>query len=677
MDHGGCALLVSVRKNRIVDIKGDPRGVLNRGYICPKGRASAMKLNHPDRLRQPLKRRGPRGGGKWEPTSWGQALSTIADHLIRIRKENGARSVAFCQGMPKGLEHFVLIRLANTFGSPNVVTVQDVCHAPREIGGYHTCGFYPVADYDHPGELAVLWGSNITATNEEGQICRQLFDAMKKGTEIIVVDPLKTELADRAKIWLQLKPGTDAALALGFLHVVIEESLFDARFVQRWTHGFESLAAHVKHYPPETVSAITRVPPEKIREAARAYASAQPAALGWGNAIEQNRCAFDTVRALVCLMAVCGNLDVPGGNIQAREPGLLSPGKFVRADLLPDKKNTMLHAHRGTVRGLMTVPPAYFKEAILEEDPYPIRAAYIQCTNPVITHAGSPQTVAALNKLDFLAVADIVMTPTAALADVVLPAATQFEFDDIGHYGLGHGIVLARPKLVDPPPDCWPDLKILNELGKIVTEENLWFDDHRQLLELLLSPTGLTYDAFARKGYLKKPPEYRKYRSSGFRTPSGKVELALSRAETLNTAPLPVYIDSREEDAGYPLTLTALKSPDYLHSSYRWLENLRARSPKPVVWLNPITAKTYGIRDGCTVEIETRNGSIRQSAKLTNRVAEDVIFAAHGWWFPEDRSSPQYDWRSANYNMLTDTENLGKPFGTPNLKGIACRIRHI
>jgi anaerobic selenocysteine-containing dehydrogenase len=183
MDHGGCALLVGVKDNRIVKVKGDPDGFLNKGYVCPKGLASPDKLAHPDRLKHPMKRAGKRGEGKWERISWDEAIQTISKNLNKIKEEYSAKSVAFCQGMPKGMEHFVLIRLANIFGSPNVVTTQDVCHAPREVSGIHTCGFYPVADFHHQSKLVVLWGSNITSTNEEGEICSLLLDQVKDGTE--------------------------------------------------------------------------------------------------------------------------------------------------------------------------------------------------------------------------------------------------------------------------------------------------------------------------------------------------------------------------------------------------------------------------------------------------------------------------------------------------------------
>ena len=350
--------------------------------------------------------------------------------------------------MPKGMEHFVLIRLANLFGSPNVVAVQDVCHAPREVTGMHTCGFYPVTDFHHKSETVLVWGSNATHTHEEGEICSLLLEQLKQGTQLIVIDPRKTDLAKKAQFWLQPRPATDHFLALAFLNVIIEENLFDRTFVETWTHGFDDLARHVTAYAPEKMADITWVEADLIRKAARLYAESSPAAIHWGNALEQNNNTFHALRAITCIMALCGNLDIPGGNIQANEPKMMPLGKYVRADLLPNKRKEMIHAAHGTIPRLMTVPPAFFRKAVLEADPYPVKGAYVQCANPVMAYADSNRTVEALSRLDFLAVSDLFMTPTAALADIVLPAATHFEFDDIGHYGLGHGYILARPKVV-------------------------------------------------------------------------------------------------------------------------------------------------------------------------------------------------------------------------------------
>ena len=676
MDHGGCALLIGIKDNRIVQVKGDPGGYLNRGYTCYKGRVSADRLAHPDRLRWPLKRAGKRGEGKWQRVSWEEALAETASNLLGIKEKYGARAVGFGVGMPKGLEHFVLIRLANIFGSPNVIASQDVCHAPREITGIHTCGFYPVADLHNPTKLILSWASNVLSTSEEGQIASLTLEQLKHGVRLIVVDPRKTELAKRADLWLQLRPGTAQALALGFLHVIIEEALYDKEFVEKYTYGFEDLARHVKAYAPEAVSEITWVPADRIREAARMYAAAKPAALQWGNAIEHDINVFDATRSLVCLMAVCGYLEVPGGNINAHDPNIMNLGEFVRADLLPDKRKEMIGTHHGIIPRLMTVAPAYFRKAVIEGMPYPVRGYYGMCTNPLVAWADSSATYEAFMNLDFVAVAEIFMTPTASLADIVFPVAHQYEMNDIGHYGIGHGMIVARPKVVEPPVECWPDIKIMNELGKRVSPADYWHEDFEEFLDDVLRPAGLSYGEFVAKGYLKGPDQFKLYEEKGFRTPTGKVELKLSTSEKFKLKPLPEFTALPEaDDPEYPLILISAKSRYYLLSSYRWVERLREKRPHPLVEIHPETAAAYGISDGDRVVVETKYGEITQTARVTDIVHPRVLSAALGWWFPEGDAAEQFEWRKSNFNMLTSMGKLGKEFGTPNLKNLPCRIR--
>jgi len=676
MDHGGCALLVGVKDNRIVQVKGDPEGYLNKGYTCFKGRVSPDRLTHPDRLKHPLKRVGKRGEGKWQRITWEEALAETSENLNRIKETFGARAVGFGVGMPKGLEHFVLIRLANLFGSPNVIASQDVCHAPREITGVHTCGFYPVADLHHPTELILLWASNVSSTNEEGQIASLFHEQLKRGAKLVVVDPRKTDLAERADLWLQLRPGTAQALALGFINVIIRESLYDKAFVEKYAHGFEDLARSVETYTPEKVAEITWVPADLIRKAARMYAKARPAALQWGNPIEHDIHAFDATRSLVCLMAICGNLDVAGGNVNARDPKIMGLAEFVRADLIPEKRNEMISAHHKVIPRFMTVPPAHFRKAVLESDPYPVRGYYGMCTNPLVAWADSRTTYHAFMNLDFVAVAEIFMTPTASVADIVFPVAHQFEMNDIGHYGIGHGMILARPKIVEPPGECWPDIKIMNELGKRISPPQYWHEDHETFLEDLLKPAGLTYREFVAKGYLKGPDRFKMYEKEGFRTPTGKVELKLSTAEKFGLKPLPEFSALPEEDdADYPLVLISAKSRYYLMSSYRWVDKLRERRPRPTVEIHPDAATRYGIADGEEVVIETKYGEITQTARVTDIVHPRVISASLGWWFPEGDPKEQFEWRKSNFNMLTSVRKLGNEFGTPNLKNLPCRIR--
>ncbi len=674
MDHGGCGLIVTVENGRVKKIKGDPQGWLNQGYACPKGLNAHHRLYHPDRLTHPLRRKGPRGSGSWERVSWDEALAEMAERMDAIRQKDGARAMAFGVGMPKGLDHFAMIRLANTFGSPNLVAIQDVCHAPREITGVHTCGFYPVVDYKQPTELVVLWASNPMATNEEGGINSQLLARLRAGSELMVIDPHRGELAGRAKLHLQLRPGSDAALALGMLNVIIGEELYDAEFVASYTHGFDELAAHVAQYTPEAMAPITWLEPNQIRAAARLYASAKSAALGWGNPIEHTNRAFHATRALVCLMALTGNLDAPGGNLHPLDPKIAKLGAFVRADLVPNKRKEMLSAAHGVIPRFMTVPSSFFRQAVLDGEPYPVKGLFCFDTNPLLIWADSRLAKRALEELKFFACAELYMTPSAALADLVLPAAASLEFDDIGHYGIGHGFILARSQVVDPPPECRPPSQICCDLGRRLAGEELWPGDYRELNQMVLEPSGLSWDEFVAKGHLQGPEKFHKYKEKGFRTPTGKVEFRLSTAEKFGLPPLPMWEGFAEEvSQEFPLVLTGRKNLAALHSSYRWVDELKAHNPAPTVELHPDDAAGLGLAEGDQARIFTRAGSIVQTVRLSQRLRPGVVYAEHGWWFPDD-PDPLGGWDRSNFNLLTSVDKLGKEFGTPNLAAIPCRV---
>jgi anaerobic selenocysteine-containing dehydrogenase len=623
-----------------------------------------------------LRRLGGRGEGRWEALSWEEALSWAAERLNQIKSTHGARAVAFCQGAPRGLEFPLLARLANTFGSPNLVGISNTCHIPRALSARVTMGFFPVVDYDNPAECYLLWGSNIPDTNSEGVLKPLLMRRVEEGRHLIVVDPRRTELAEKAHLWLQIRPGADAALALGLLHVVISEALYDADFVTNWTVGFDDLAQAVAAYTPEKVAELAWVDAGSIREAARLFARSRPAALEFGNAVEQTIHTFDICRGICCLMAITGNLDVPGGVVQVEPPPVTPVPQLARLDLLPRREEEMISSGEALVPGFPVVPPPFLVRAVLEGRPYAVRGAYIQASNPVMAWASSQDTIRALRNLDFLCVSEIFMTPTAALADLVLPAATHFEFDDIGHhYGLPHGYVLARPKIVDPPPLCWPDRQILNELAKQLGLREYWWDDSREILDAVLAPAGITYEHFVELRILQGPQAFRKYLAGGFPTPSGKVELRSEAAAARGLSPVPIFAGFPEpDDASFPLLLSSAKNPHYFHSAYRQLAGLRKRAPAPVLVINPETARELQLEEGQSVLVETRHGRITLAATLSDEVHPRVVYAEHGWYFPERPQHELLDCLRSNLNALTSAGRLGQAFGTPNLRALPCRI---
>mgnify|MGYP000190005339 CR=1 FL=1 len=679
MDHGGCGLLVHMEEGRIKKIEGDPDCPLNRGTICAKGIAQIERLNHPDRLTYPMKRTGQRGEGKWTRISWDDALGTISKKIDETIQRFGPEAISFAQGTPKGLELFFLIRLANLLHIPNISTPGHICHMPRETASMITCGFFPVPDYDHPPSCVLVWGSNLFQTNEEGVIGSQLRRALDRGAKLIVIDPRRTSIAARADLWIQPRPGTDLFLALGMLKVIIDEELYDQPFVDHWTKGFPELRDHLRPFSLEKVSEITWVQKAKILEAARLYARTRPGSIQWGNAIEHNINSFQCARALLILMAITGNLDHPGGNVNRVAPPIMRPGELVQIKQFPEKKEKILSPEFRLSTMMGFVPSQLIIKAILTGHPHPIRMMYIQGGNPLLSYSNSKETFEALKQLDFLAVSEIFLTPTAQMADVVLPAATHFEFDDIGHYGLPHGFILARPKIVEPPGECWSDLKILNELGKRVGLGRYFWDEVEDCLDEILKPAGMTYDDFKTIGLLKGKWEYRSYEKKGFGTPSRKVEFYSEQLKEWGYEPLPTPLgqpsDLEEALKEYPLLFTSAKDPYFFHSAYRNISSLRRLSPEPILMIHPLTASRFGIEEGDWVEVHTEKGSIRQKAKLDHEIDSRVVILSYGWWFPERKDLELNGWKESNINILTDNNPPYEPgIGSTPLRAVPCRI---
>jgi len=271
-------------------------------------------------------------------------------------------------------------------------------------------------------------------------------------------------------------------------------------------------------------------------------------------------------------------------------------------------------------------------------------------------------------------VADFFMTPSAELADVVLPAATFLEFDEIGYYGARNGMVVARPQVVPPIGESWSDIKIINELGKkLGFAPHLW-PDVNQALDFILAPSGLDYEAFKEKRVLEAERRFHKFLEKGFRTPSGKVELYSKQLQKMGCRPLPHENDIPSSD-DYPLVLTSAKSGYDHHSGYRQIEGLRRLHPEPIVNVHPQTASALSLKEGDWAYIETAKGRIRQKVKLNADLDPIVVFADFGWWFPEKDRSSLYDWRESNFNMLTDVNSPAEPaVGSTCLRGISCRL---
>jgi len=660
--------------------------------MCAKGLASVQEACNPGRLKYPLQRRGERGEGEWTRISWEEALAIIAGKMKEARAESGAGSIAICQGTGRGYNRYTF-RLARSIGTPNVGLPAHFCYGPKlavfdmMVGGRLYCdyhgwgGAYP--------KTHISWGKQLEISNADGEMAVWFLDSLHKAEHLILVDPRATRLSGRADLWLQIRPGTDAALALGMLHVVINEGLYDKEFVESWTHGFNALRERVQEYTPDKVSEITWIAEEKIVQAARIFADRKPGCIQMGQSLEAGNNSIQTLRAIVSLMAVTGNIEQPGSMVNWVTPDTGPMEDF--ATEVPAPEGLPIGADRFKLLALppfaMCHMPTVFRQ--LSEGSGSVRCMHIQGSNPLVAYENTMAVKEGLLNLDFISVADLYMTPTAAYADVVLPAAHWLETDDI--YDMHPRFMIgAINRVVAPAGEAWPDNKIFNELGKRVAPD-YWFGDVTEMLDYQLRKAGMTWSEFSARGCLSMEGEdqpYHKYmtdywkREGGFGTTTGKIELYSVSMEELDYDPLPYYKEpyespySRPDLAGeYPLILsTGSRIPFYFHSQYRQNPLLRELQPHPLVQIHPETAEKYGIGDGDWVWIETARGRIRQVAELFAGINPGVVSAEASWWYPEDPPPDYGIWRS-NANCLTDN---GPPYdpaiGSTTLRALLCRI---
>ena len=672
-----CSLKATVEDGKLLQIAADKESGLE-STLCAKGLSLPEILNHRDRLKYPQKRQGARGEGRWLRISWDEALNTITEKLQELKGKFGPESIAFGLGDPKGLELAFIQRFASVIGTPNVATPGHLCHIPEELASTFTSGSTCIADEEYLPSLIVVWGCNPLDTRS-GMGPRKLNSALENGAKLVVIDPRKIEMVSKAHLWIKPRPGSDGALAMGITKVIIEERLYDEDFVTRWILGFDQLQVHVKSYHLQDVAKVTWVPAEQIEEAARLYAKSKPATIQWGNALEHTINSFQTCRAISILRAITGNLAIPGGEIFITPGPFTRPGRFMLLRQFPrEAERTIGSEFKLAVRSAF-IPRQSLVKAILEEKPYPVKAGLFFGTNPLLTYPNAAETYQALMKLDFVVVADLLMTPSAAIADIVLPAATNCEYDEIAPYPAMYGAILAYPKLADPPGECWSDMKMINELAKKLGLKEYFWDDEREALDLILQPSGLSFQEFKQKRLLKGEKEYRQYEKSNFRTPSGKVEIYSKQLEDLGYSPLPFYQElsrfrSTEPEGEYPLLLTSAKERHFVHSAYRNIASLRRMKTEPVVELNPEIAHKAGLKEGDWVYIETRRGKIKQKLQLSSELDPRVVIASYGWWFPEEPSN-LYGWNRSNLNILTESEPPYEPtLGSVELRGIPCRI---
>lgn len=687
-------MLVCLDNNgKIQRIEGDVLHPVNEGARCQRNYAWKEFIDHPQRVNYPLRRKSERSQDpKWERVSWSQALDEIAVRLGEIREKYGAEALASVGGTNR-TDDWARRRFFNLYGSPNVSHIAPICGLNSFV--VETAIYGWMAESDLLGSKAiVVWGHNpgVSYLPE----ARRILDARENGAKLVVVDPRFTETASKADIWLQLRPGSDAALALAWINVIIEEGLYDREFVEKYTFGFERLANHIRQYTPEWADEITWIPKGKIAEAARLYASSKPASLTWGVAPDHlGKNSSTTIFARAILRAITGNLDIQGGNsLVGPHPNLITDEELELNDFLPEEER---RKQIGSDRFRLMSWPGYallaeqarrywgkampsewtcqmhipsLWRAIISGEPYRIAGLIVLASNPMVSYANTKMVHQALtsSNLELTVVMDYWMTPTSALADYVLPAASWLE-RPVMTTNLGTtNWFIASERSITPLYQRRTDFEFWRELGVRLGQTEHW--PWRTLEEAnqyrISNVWKESYDSFVKEVRINAAPhKFKQYVEKGFGTPSGKVELYCTVFEKLGYDPLPVYEEPLESPystpivaRAYPFILMTGSFMPYHHSEGHHIKLLRSMAPEPQLQIHPEAASKLGIKENDWVHVETKRGQVRMKATLTIVVDPRTVFVQKGWWFPEDSggSIGLYGVWKSNANVLTDDD---------------------
>jgi len=704
--HCECGVFVHVKDNKVIKIEGDPNHPQNEGSLCPKGLAFRQLVHHPDRLKYPLKRVGERGENKWRRVSWDEAISDIAKKILEIKEKYGPTAIAW--GIGDGDRDNNLCNLAWLFGigSPHQLGCDATyCLRPATIADKATYGqsnTWEVGPDMSNSKSIMCWGANPF----EAHLCskgRELIKGLDRGARLIVVDARFTKTAAKADIWLQPRPATDAALALGMINYIIGEKLYDKGFVENHTFGFDQLKERAAEYPLERVSETTWVPAEKIRQAAKMFATFRPGCIYHRMGTNMNTNNVQTLRAIDCITGLLGNLDVKGGNLLPAPSPYPRPASFyaiqsVKGEMGGSPPVEVCMARAGAKEFPLNFHPESPVSWLLDEHPHmaldqmiekKIRAI-VWSNDPIQGLQNSSKVLKALRALDLVVVLDHFMTPTAYQADYVLPIATWAERDwvhdthYINYVGLGQ-------KAIDPPGEAKDEREIGGMLVKALGVKTfVRLDSIQQYNDWRLKPMDMTFENLRDRGIVGPwELKYRKYEEVGFQTESWKVEFYSNLLKKYGYDPLPHYVEppdsvntAPELVKDFPLIIiSGGRTIVFLHSAHRNIPYLRELNPDPLIEIHPDTASSLGIKDGDWVSIETpfsrknKTPPVKQRARLTRGIHPRVVHAQSHWWYPESEPSEKQWFEHNINNITTDQPPYDKISGSPLIRGGLCSIR--
>ncbi|RMH61522.1 MAG: aminotransferase class V-fold PLP-dependent enzyme [Calditrichaeota bacterium] len=696
----GCWIEAEITDGRLTDIRADTTHPL--GMICRRGEHAPEIIYSEHRLKYPMKRVGPKGHHEFERISWDEAYDIIVEQLNKIKEESGPEAVSVYTGrgafelslcdmfQPKGVAVSSASNVLFPFGSPNTMGVGALCYvsfamiAPDVTLGRMLINMF--TDMEN-AEMLVVWGAN-PATDSPPLDMYRLEAAAARGCDIVVIDPRRTETVQRTGAeWIPIRPGTDGALALSLIEVLIDEDLYDESFVENWTLGFDELVVYTQHFRPETAEKITGVPAAKIRELARRIAKATGAAPVMYTGLEYSNSGIQAIRAVLTLFAISGHLDTAGGI------GLAMNGQHFPINRSCNQENPDLS--RAAARDKFPLYSAYRGEshasglvdAVLHGDPYPIRGLIVHGASLLTSWPQTSLWRETLDKLDFMVTIDRQMTADAAYADIVLPATTMFEIDSYMVYG---PIFRLREKLIEPVGDARNDYLIMAELAKRLGYGSLYPQSEEALIRFALEGSGYTLENIrAAGGWVKLPTpmmEYKKWEKGhlradgqpGFETPSGKFEIWSTKLEEYGYEPLPKYTEPMEGPRSaphltgtYPLVFNSGARPHTdFRSQHHGIKGLNKDNPEPTVEINREDAEARGIRLGDLVEVRTPRGAVPFRARVTDDIVRGAIEANMGGGTPVGPKA----WREWNVNELTDLSNYDEISGFPVYKALLCDV---
>jgi anaerobic selenocysteine-containing dehydrogenase len=656
-----CAMQVTVENGVAVKVEGAKDHPFTAGTLCTKVARYLERTYSKDRLLFPQKRVGRKGKGEYKRISWDEALDTIAAKFRAIAAEDpqGILPYDYAGTMGYVQWHSMGRRFFNRLGASRLD--RTICSAAGKAGAKITLGgsFGMDPERFDEAKLILVWGSNPIVSNLH--LWSRMQEAKRRGAKLIAIDPYRSLSAEKCHEHLAPLPGTDAALALAMMHVIIGENLYDRDYVEKYTLGFEKLAERIREYPPEKVAKITGLAADRIVALAREYARTRPAAIRLNYGLQRHAGGGMAVRNILCLPALTGDWRHPAGGALLSTGGFfgMNQAKLERPDLLQKAKNP----------DPRTINMVAIGDALLEANP-PIRALYVYNSNPVAVAPDSGKVIRGFSREDlFTVVHEQFLTDTCDYADVVLPATTQLEHYDV-HTGYGHLYVMANSPAIEPAGESLPNSEVFRRLAaRMGFTEDCFRDSDEDVCRQALDSSnpnmrGIEWESLKEKGWrrLEVPGRFAPFAEGNFGTPSGKCEFYSETAKRMGIDPLPTFNAPRESAqsnpalaAKYPLAIISPPNRHFLNSTFANLPFAIAEAKGPGLDIHPADAGARGIREGDTVRIFNDRGSFTAKARVSDKAREGVVVALSVWW-----KKLSADRRNANEVTSQSISDIGR-----------------